>query len=97
VYAERHCASFDRAARRVYRAVHHLLRVRVDGPQVEVAALPADGGPPLEVTRFFADEPLFAMDAPPLVAPTETPPTWTLAGGAVAFVLLGLLVRRRRK
>lgn len=97
VYRERDdCARFDRAARRAYRPVHHLLRVRVDGPSVEVAALPVDGGAPIEVTRFVAGEALFAMDAPP-IAPERETPTWTLAGGAIAFLLLGLLVRRRRR
>jgi 3',5'-cyclic AMP phosphodiesterase CpdA len=96
VYSESDtCAPFDRAARRTYRAVHHLLGVHIDGARVEVAALPVDGGPPLEVTRFAADEPLFAMSAPPLAPATETP-SWTLAGGAIVFLLLGLLIRRRR-
>jgi hypothetical protein len=104
VYGERPCATYDRAARRTYRPVHHLLRVRVSGGDVEVAALGPDGGAPFEVTRFSAGEPLFAMDAPALApverparaeAPPTTPP-WVLAGGAVIFVILGVLVRRRR-
>jgi hypothetical protein len=99
-YAEHACGPFDRAARRVYQAVHHLLRVRVEGANVEVAALPLGGGAPIDVVRFAAAEPPFAMDAPPLDG-TKAPkragtPSWTLAGAAVIFVLLGCLVRRRK-
>jgi hypothetical protein len=97
VYEERaSCPASDRASRRVYLPVHHILRVRVDGPHVEVAALPLDGGPPLDVSRMSAGEPAFAMDAPPLQAPSSDSRMWTLAGGAVLFFLLGLVVRRRR-
>lgn len=102
VYDERSgCAPSDRAARRVYLPVHHLLRVRVDGPRVEVVALPVDGGAPLEVTRMTADEPPFAMDAPPLgasaLASMSPGAPWTLGGGAVLFFVLGMLIRRRRR
>lgn len=98
VYAERTtCPPADRAARRVYLPVHHILRVRVDGPHVEVAALPLDGGAPLDVTRFSAGEPRFAMDAPPLMPqPAGNMRPWTLAGGAMIVFVVGLLLRRRR-
>ena len=99
VYREHGCAAYDRAARRVYRPVHHLLRVRVEGTNVEVTALAVADGAPIDRVRFAAGEPAFAMDAPPLL-PARTvragAPTWTYAGGAVLFVLLGLAVRRRR-
>ena len=99
VYSEKSCAAFDRAAKRSYRAVHHLLRVRVEGTNVEVTALAVADGAPIDQIQFAAGEPLFAMDAPSLTPPrearTSTPP-WTLAGGAAIFVLLGLAIRRRR-
>ena len=101
VYDERaSCAPADRAARRIYLPVHHILRVRVEGPEVEVAALPVDssmGAAPLDVTRLEAGEPTFAMDAPPLQEPPADTRPWTLAGGAMLFLVLGLLVRRRRR
>lgn len=98
VYDEHSCAAFDRAARRTYRPVHHLLRVRVDGPHVEVAALGLDGATPIEVTELSAGEPEFAMDAPPLVpaATSSSARPWAMAGGAAFFLLLGVFVRRRR-
>jgi calcineurin-like phosphoesterase family protein len=104
VYDEQACAAFDRAAKRLYRPVHHLLRVRVDGPNVEIAALPMGAGgalaAPLDEVRYAAGEQAFAMDAPPLepAAPAQraaTPP-WTLAGGAIIFLLLGAFVRRKK-
>jgi acid phosphatase type 7 len=95
VYQERpSCAPFDHAAKRVYRPVHHLLRVRVDATTAEVTALASDGAP-RETTFARVGEPMFAMDAPPLVPERSTPP-WTLAGaGAVMFLLLGIFLRRR--
>jgi 3',5'-cyclic AMP phosphodiesterase CpdA len=99
VYSEKSCAAFDRAAKRSYRPLHHLLRVTVDGANVEVTALAVADGAPIDRVDFAAGEPLFAMDAPPLspaVAERRGPPRWTLAGGAVIFVLLGLAIRRRR-
>lgn len=101
LYAESHsCAAFDLAAKRVYRPVHHLLRVRVDGAQVEISALPLDGAAPIEVTRLSPDEPRFAMEAPSLSpSPSSSPsgaPPWTMAGGAICFVLLGIVVRRKK-
>jgi acid phosphatase type 7 len=107
VYREKSCAAFDRAAKRSYRAVHHLLRVRVEGTNVEVTALAVADGSPIDRVRFAAGEPLFAMDAPPIdrdighdagpqrEAQAGAPP-WTFAGGAVVFVLLGIAIRRRR-
>jgi acid phosphatase type 7 len=99
VYTEKSCAAFDRAAKRSYRAVHHLLRVRVEGANVEVTALAVADGAPIDHVQLTAGEPLFAMDAPPLVparASTSGAQPWTLAGGAVIFVLLGVAIRRRR-
>lgn len=99
VYHEHACAALDRAAKRAYRSVHHLLRVRVEGTNVEVTALAVADGSPIDRVAFAAGEPAFAMDAPPLspaiASPGGTPP-WTLAGGAAVFVLLGLALRRRR-
>ena len=99
VYREHDCAAFDRAAKRVYLPVHHLLRVRVEGGDVDVTALGVADGAPLDHVRFSAAEPAFAMDAPPLSpvreARADSPP-WTLAGGALAFALIGIAVRRRR-
>jgi 3',5'-cyclic AMP phosphodiesterase CpdA len=99
VYREKSCAVFDRAARRLYQPVHHLLRVRVEGTNVEVTALGVGDGAPIDRVRFTAGEPAFAMDAPPLAPEREArtgAPPWTLAGGAIIFVLLGIAVRRRR-
>jgi len=99
VYREKSCAAFDRAAKRSYQPVHHLLRVRVEGTNVEVTALAVADGSPIDRVRFGAGEAAFAMDAPPLgpVAEARTgAPPWTLAGGAMIFVLLGIALRRRR-
>lgn len=96
VYREKSCAAFDRAARRVYRSVHHLLRVRVEGTNVEVTALAVADGAPIDRVRFGAGEPAFAMDAPPLVPSRAGAPPWSYAGGAIIFLLLGIAVRRRR-
>ncbi|MGZ3443098.1 MAG: metallophosphoesterase family protein, partial [Polyangia bacterium] len=99
VYGEKSCAVCDRAAKRTYRPVHHLLRVRVEGPNVDVTALAVADGAPLDHVQFAAGEPLFAMDAPSLAPVREArggAPPWTLAGGAMIFVLLGIVVRRRR-
>ena len=99
VYREHECAAFDRAAKRSYRSVHHLLRVRVEGTNVEVTALAVADGSPIDRVRFGAGEPAFAMDAPPLHPSRESragAPPWTFAGGAVIFVLLGVAIRRRR-
>ena len=99
VYREKSCAAVDRAAKRVYRSVHHLLRVRVEGTNVEVTALAVADGAPIDRVRFAAGEPAFAMDAPALSPALEArtgAPPWTYAGGAIIFVLLGIAVRRRR-
>ena len=96
VYREKSCAAFDRAARRVYRSVHHLLRVRVEGTNVEVTALAVADGAPIDRVRFGAGEPAFAMDAPPLMPGRSGAPPWSYAGGAIIFLLLGIAVRRRR-
>ncbi|HEY2749050.1 MAG TPA: metallophosphoesterase [Polyangia bacterium] len=99
LYAERSCAAFDRAAKRVYLPVHHLMRVQVDGPSVDITVLAVADGAPIDHVRFAAGEPVFAMDAPPLSPAGElraaTHP-WTLAAAALAFVLVGLALRRRR-
>ncbi len=100
VYLEHACAAFDRAAKRVYRPVHHLLRVRVEGANVEVAALPIGDGAAIDDVRFAAGEALFAMDAPPLSPTTPSTrsgaPQWTLAAGAILFFVLGRFVRRKK-
>ncbi|HEX4461452.1 MAG TPA: metallophosphoesterase [Polyangia bacterium] len=96
LYDDASCGPIDRAAKRMYRPVYHLLRVRVEGPSVEVSALPLDEGAPLEVVRFANGEPMFASDAPPIgPAPPESH-AWSLAGGALFFVLVGLYIRRKR-
>jgi hypothetical protein len=102
LYGERpSCAAHDQAARRVFHAQHHLLRVRVDAGSVAVTALPLDDGPLLDEVRFAGGEPMFAANAPPL---GPTPPAgashrpWLLAGGgAIVFLLLGAAIRRRRR
>lgn len=100
LYRERlSCPAFDRAARQLYLPRHHILRVRVDGPEVTVEALPLEGGPPFDVTHLSATAPppmVAAMAAPPLVETAGKRP-WTLAGGACLFLVLGLWVRRRRR
>jgi hypothetical protein len=100
LYREAECADFDRAARRVFLPAHHLLRVTVTGPNVSVEALPVDGGAALDVTRFVAGEPMFADNAPSLRRGGKGrsgSSAWSLAGGCVAFLLLGLWIRRRRR
>jgi len=102
VYREHDCSVFDRAAKRSYRSVHHLLRVRVEGTNVEVTALAVADGSPIDRVRFGAGEPAFAMDAPlldhggPARESRGGAPPWTFAGGAIVFVLLGVAIRRRR-
>ncbi|HXU71571.1 MAG TPA: metallophosphoesterase [Polyangia bacterium] len=97
LYAERTCSAYDRAAKRVYVPVHHLLRVHVDGPTVDVSAIGLTDAAPIDHVRFAAGEPAFAMDAPPLGdRERHGAPTWTYAGGAILFVLLGFVLRRRR-
>jgi 3',5'-cyclic AMP phosphodiesterase CpdA len=95
-YAERDCAGYDRAARRVYLPVHHLLRVRVSGPSVEVTALPVGGAPPIETVAFAAGEPTFAVDAPPIVVEQPRAWRWTIAAAALALLAYGGLRQRRR-
>jgi hypothetical protein len=66
VYPERpDCPRFDGAARRVFAAAHHFLRVRVVGDQVEVAAVATDG-PPIETVRFSRAPAAVAGLEPPL-------------------------------
>ncbi len=96
LYDESPCSPVDRAAKRIYRPVYHLLRVRVDGPTVEVAALPLDDGPPIELVRFANGEPMFAADAPAIGPARPESHSWSLAGGALVLVLLGLYARRKR-
>jgi hypothetical protein len=98
LYLEHDCNEHDRAARRVYRAEHHLLHVRVTGPTVEVSALPLEpGAPPFEVVRFSAGEPLFAMEAAALRVVSAERRPWTLGAGCVVFLIAGVIVRRRRR
>jgi 3',5'-cyclic AMP phosphodiesterase CpdA len=90
------CAPFDHASRRTYRALHHIVKVHVDGNNVDVAAVQLDGTP-IETTHIAANEPMFAADAPPLVpGRSRSPHPWTLAGGAAVFIVAGILMRRRR-
>ena len=69
VYAEREsCARYDKAARRVYAARHHYVRVRVRGDEVEIAALMPDRAqPPIEVVRYDRTPLAPSGEAPPLV------------------------------
>jgi acid phosphatase type 7 len=102
LYREGECAEFDAAARRVYLAEHHLLRVSVSGETVTVEALPIDGGAgvpqPLDVVRFAAGEPMFAGDAPLLRPSRGRGRVWPIVGyggGGLACVLVALFIRRR--
>jgi hypothetical protein len=101
LYSEHDCTPLDRAARRVYRSEHHLLRVLVTGPTVEVTALPVDGeAPPLDVVRFSAGEPQFAMEAAALRAPAGWggwPRPWAWAAGGGLAMLGAILFRRRAR
>jgi hypothetical protein len=99
VYPERpDCATYDRAARRVYAGRHHYLRVRVIDDAVEVTAVPVGGPPgepPLDVVRFDR-RPMLASTAPPLVAEISPVRPALLALGILALVTLsGRVVRRR--
>jgi hypothetical protein len=99
LYDEKGCAPFDRAAKRAYLPVHHLVRVRVDGPSVDITALAVPDGAPIDHVHSGPGEPAFAMDAPPLGRGHELRagiPVWSLAGAAVMFFLLGFLIRQRR-
>src|SRR5262249_1765974 len=98
LYAERvSCASFDRAAKRIFRSQYHLLRVRGDRHSAQATALPIDeAGPPLDQVRFTAGEQTFATDAPRLAEDGGSRRPWLL-GGLGAMVLVGLFARRRRR
>jgi hypothetical protein len=108
LYDEQACADYDRAAKRVYKAAYHYLRVRVRGDEVEVAALPLDGGAVMDGLVLLANDSHVAAAGlstdplvPPLTEPARSPldgigRRLTLAAGAlVAVLILGRLLRRR--
>src|SRR5581483_6785284 len=67
LYDERQsCPGYDHAARRIYAAEHHWVRVRVRGEEVEVAALRLDGSA-IETVRYSAHDLVARGPAPPLV------------------------------
>jgi acid phosphatase type 7 len=98
VYPEREqCPAHDRAARRVYRSEHHLLRVRLRGEAVEVeVARPA--GAPIEVLRWSRGDALQA--AGPVLIDERRPtglvrPLVATVAVATLLGLIGLRLRRR--
>ncbi len=92
------CPEYDHDASRAYVAEHHLLRVRVDGNSVEVAAL-RPNAPPIETVRFDSAPEISSRPAPPIVGgPPRHPPYWVLAvlllaGGGI---VMRRMTRRRR-
>ena len=109
VYPEREsCARYDKAARRVYQAVHHYLRVRVVGDEVDLAAITLDKGQaPLDRVHFDRTKVVPSGEAPPLVDDrlVESPLAanlvdnvshrWPLAAGGLLLFLLVRGLRRR--
>jgi hypothetical protein len=102
VYAERpDCPGFDRAARRVYFARHHYLRVRVAGDHVELTAVPVGGAPgerPLDEVRWDRHATLYA-DGPALVddrAAGGLRRTWFVAGALAVAYVVGRRLRAHR-
>jgi hypothetical protein len=100
LYPERErCPEHDRIAKRVYRAEHHVLRVRLRGEAIEVeVARPA--GPPIEVLRWSRGDPFPAAPVPVLIderRPTGLfrPLVTSIAVAALAGLLV-LVARRRR-
>ena len=99
VYGERErCPEHDRTARRVYRAEHHVLHVRVRGEAIEIEVV-RPAGPPIEVVRWSRGDGLGAA-GPALI--DERRPTGLfrpLVTTAVVAALAGVLIlwtRRRR-
>jgi acid phosphatase type 7 len=98
------CPSFDYAARKLYAAEHHYLRVKVAGDEVEVTAVRADG-PPIEVVRWKRGDKLVSEtssdDPPPLVDDRlfgKLPKSYVLyAAGFGLFLIAGSFLRRRRR
>jgi len=109
LYDERQsCPGYDHAARRIYAAEHHWVRVRVRGEEVEVAALRLDGSA-IETVRYSAHDLVARGPAPPLVddrligggpiaggALDVLGSRWTLAAGLIGLALVARLLRRRR-
>jgi hypothetical protein len=99
VYPERpDCAAYDRAARRVYLARHHYLRVLVDGDRIQVTAQPvagAPGEPPLDEVAFSPATPLYA-EAPALVD-ERFGGAWRRAWLVAAVLAVYLVARRYRR
>ncbi len=91
------CSADDRVARRVYRAEHHLLRVRVRGEALEVeAARPSL--PPIEIVRWARGDPT-GPDAPaPLEARRAAGPLmpWVAVAAAAAGLAASAWWTRRR-
>jgi hypothetical protein len=102
VYAERErCPEHDRLARRVYRAEHHLLRVRLRGEAIEIEVARPQGQP-IETVRWSRGDPTSPSGTPELPelrderkATGLARPLVTTMAVAVLVGLLVLLARRR--
>jgi hypothetical protein len=108
LYDERsNCPTYDHAARRVYAAEHHWLRVRVQGESVEVAALRLDGSS-IETVRYGANDLVAMGPVPPLLddrllgggtvvggAVDALGSRWTVGAGLLALLVIARLLRRR--
>jgi hypothetical protein len=95
------CPSFDYAARKIYVAQYHYLRVSVAGDQIEITAVPLDG-PPIDQVRFTPKDKLpIAQGTPPLVDDRllgELPRNYVIYGAAFgALLIAGGFLRRRRR
>ncbi len=94
------CQAFDYAARKVYVAAHHYLRVKVMGDDVELTAVPVEG-PPLDVVRWSRRDPR-TRDAslPPLVDDRlfgRIPRSYVAYAAALGLLLIAASFWRRRK
>jgi hypothetical protein len=94
------CPAFDYAARKIYVAQHHYLRVHVAGDKVELTAVALEG-PPLDVVRYTVQDRPPGDDNPPLVDDRlfgQFPRNYILYGAAFgALLIAGGFLRRKKR
>jgi hypothetical protein len=93
------CPSFDYAARKIYAAQHHYIRVKVKGDEIDITAIPLEGAP-IDSVHFTSKDLLAGSEAPPLVDDRifgGVPRNYVLYGAGFGLLLiLGGFLRKRR-